>query len=102
MTTTVTYWDINDKPRLKYTVLDADGVATDPSTVKLRVVSPGATTTNYTYAGATITKLSTGVYYVDLLVQESGGWEFRWETTVPETAEEGSLVVRAATVPKIN
>lgn len=55
---------------------------TDPTTVTLVVTDPsGNTEGTYTYAGSTITKSSTGIYYKDLSVDEDGVWEFQWTAT---------------------
>lgn len=55
---------------------------TDPTTVTLVVTDPSANTEGtYTYAGSTITKSATGVYYKDLTVDEDGVWEYTWTGT---------------------
>lgn len=97
-----TRWDINDKPRLQYTVTDENNSVTDPSTIKLRVTKPDESSVDYSYAAETLTKDSTGVYYVEIVMDQVGDWLFRWETTAPQTAEEGSFIVRRNKVAKIN
>ena len=39
-----------------------------------------------------------GVYYYDLLLNASGPWEWRWESTVGQViaADEGKVVVRTS------
>ena len=57
------------------------GVNTDPTTVTLKVKSPAGVTTTYTYAGATVTKSATGIYYKDLgptILDVPGKWYYRW------------------------
>lgn len=97
-----TRWDINDKPRLQYTVTDENNSVTDPSTINLRVTKPDGTSTDYSYAAETLTKDSTGIYYVEVVMDQVGDWNIRWETTAPQTAEEGSFIVRRNKVAKIN
>jgi len=54
---------------------------TDPSTVTLQVENPAGTVTSYTYAGATVSKNSTGVFYKDLALDTAGDWTYRWVGT---------------------
>src|SRR6185312_14948772 len=100
-TQTGTEWDINDAPRLQATFMDANNAAVDPSTVKLRIIEPDGTQDDYTYAASTITKASTGIFYVDVPVDSAGKWKFRWESTEPNVAEEGWFMVRSPTVAPI-
>ncbi len=77
---------------------------TDPTTITLVVTDPsGNTEGTYTYAGATITKTSTGIYYKDLAVDEDGVWEFKWTATgtVADTAT-GTFTVYLADVDDID
>lgn len=54
------------------------GTATDPTTISLVVTDPTGTATTYTYAGATITKSSTGVYTKNITASTAGRWSYRW------------------------
>ena len=56
-------------------------VATDPTTVTLVIETPAGVETTYTYAAAQITKASTGNYYKDIVLSESGYWKYRWTGT---------------------
>jgi hypothetical protein len=69
-----------DTPRLTNSFY-VDDVLTDPTTISLAVTDPSGNTDTYTYAGATITKSSTGVYYKDVTVDEDGVWEYTWTGT---------------------
>lgn len=54
----------------------------DPTTVTLAVVAPGSGTSgSYTYAGGTVTKSTTGVFYKDLTPDASGEWRCKWTGT---------------------
>lgn len=57
------------------------GTATDPTTVALAVTDPAGTTTTFTYAGGTITKSATGVYYKNVTASAAGVWSFTWTGT---------------------
>lgn len=65
----------------------ADGVPSvalalaDPTTVELELSSPSGVTTTYTYP-ATISKASTGIYYVEPVTwDEAGEWRAKWTGT---------------------
>lgn len=75
------------------TTLKEQKVLTDPTTVVLRVKPPtGATTT------PTVVRDSVGAFHGDVVVNKAGQWRFRWESTGPTSAEEGSFVVRKSSV----
>lgn len=72
------------------------GVATDPTTVALKVVEPDATTTTYTYAGATVTRTATGVYTKTITVDQAGIWQYVWTGTgTAADVEPGYFLVEA-------
>jgi hypothetical protein len=56
----------------------ASAVATDPSTVTLTIRTPSPGLTTLTYAGAQITRDSTGNYHYDLTTTISGVYAYRW------------------------
>jgi hypothetical protein len=56
-------------------------VATDPTTVSLTVTDPDGTATTYTYAAATITRTSAGIYTKDIPCSISGVWLYLWVGT---------------------
>ena len=58
-----------------------NGVATDPTTITLKVQNPSGTETLYTYALAEITKFATGVYYKVLQLSLTGNWYYKWVAT---------------------
>jgi hypothetical protein len=72
------------------------GTATDPTTVSLVVTDPAGTATTYTYAGATITKSSTGVYTKNITASTAGVWLYTWTGTgTAADVQDGSFTVRA-------
>jgi hypothetical protein len=56
-------------------------VATDPTTVTLVIETPAGVETTYTYALSQVTKASTGSYYKDIALTESGYYKYRWTGT---------------------
>lgn len=64
--------------RLEATFRDEDDNVADPTTVTLWVENPSGTETSYTYAGATVSKESTGVYYKNFRWDAEGTWRYRW------------------------
>ena len=87
-------YDIGDKVRVTGTFTVAD-VATDPTTVTLRVLAPGGTVTPYTYALSEVTKSGTGVYYKDISITTAGIWYYRWlGTGTVEAGGEAEFYVR--------
>ncbi len=63
------------------TFRNASGVPADPTAVALEVTAPDGTTATYTYAGAQVTKASTGVYTRSIALSLPGAWHYRWEGT---------------------
>jgi hypothetical protein len=89
-------YNVGDQVRLTATFADSDAAPADPTTVTCLVkrryqIVP--TTTTYTYPD-TITKASTGVYYIDVVPSDEGIWDYRWVATgTVVAAEEGSFNV---------
>lgn len=74
-----------------------DDVLTDPTTATLTVFDPSENTDNYSLSGATITKLSDGIFYVDIDLDEAGVWYFKWTSTgAVKAAKQGQFEVAAA------
>lgn len=86
-------YQVGDLVHIYATFTNSAGVVTDPTTVtllvKLRYIGP---TMTYTYAGTTVTKASTGVYYVDFTPTAEGIWDYRWVGTgTVQAAIEGAF-----------
>jgi hypothetical protein len=91
-------YDIGDIVRIT-SVFTQNAAVIDPSTVALAIKAPDATTTTYTYAGATITKDSPGTYHVDVAPTLTGTWRYRWVSTgTGAGAEESWFQVRVRRV----
>jgi len=93
-------YDVGDSVRISgsFTVLN---VATDPTAVLMKVKKPGATeSTVYDYGQAQVVKDSTGKFHVDIIIDRSGRWYYRWEGTgACYAASEDSFMVRGQKVP---
>ena len=89
-------YDIGDVVRVTGTFTDADGVATDPTTVTGKYTDPSSNTTT----DSSPTNSATGVYYFDIEVDEAGSWKYRLEgktvTATNQGAAEGSFEVNAS------
>lgn len=73
-------YDINDTVTVKAT-FTVGGVETDPGTIALAVTDPAGTVSNYSYAGATVTKDAVGIYSKGIVVTLSGEWIATWTGT---------------------
>ena len=86
-----------DMIRVGITYLDPDdGVKVNPTTVKFKYLDPNSRTpVTLTYGTDTaLVRVSTGVYRVDLTLNEVGVWHARWEATGNYiSAEEFSIQV---------
>lgn len=87
-------YDRGDSVRSQATFA-VNSVATDPTTVKFKLLSPTGAVTTYTYLiDLQIIRSAAGVYYVDFNVDTPGKWATRWEGTgACAAADETSLQV---------
>lgn len=73
---------IGDKVRLGNTVANLSDVVTDPTALAVIVDPPVGASTTYSWpADAEVVKVSTGVFYFDYTIAESGTHEVRWVAT---------------------
>lgn len=70
-------YEVGDQVRLTVTFTDTAGVVADPTAVTILVKRRDGATTTFTYAGSSVTKSSTGVYYADYTVTEEGNYDYR-------------------------
>ncbi len=90
---TVNTYQRGDLVRISGEFRDLLGVLIDPSTVTLKVEKPAGTITTYTYP-ATVIRDALGKYHVDVNIDATKGWRYRWETTgTGQAAEEGQFIV---------
>lgn len=73
---------VGDKVRLGATVANLADVVTDPTVLTVIVEPPVAAATTYAWpANAEVVKVSTGVFYFEFTVTESGMHQVRWVAT---------------------
>lgn len=90
-------FDINDEIRLRAQFTNVAGTLADPDTITFKHQDPSLNEATLTVSGGGVTKESTGIYYADLTLDESGTWYFRAEGTgTPKTAAEMSFDVRTS------
>lgn len=71
-------YPVGSRPRITVTFTDASGAVTDPADVTFVYEDPNGAITTLTYAGSTVSKLSTGIYYIDVdTTGLPGRWHFR-------------------------
>ena len=76
-----------------------DGTLTDPTTISLIVKLPDTTSYTLTYADQEIDKLSAGIYSVDIILNQVGAWNYRWEGHgAVEAVGERTINVKASKV----
>lgn len=78
---------------------NASGVAVDPASVYMLLRNPLGSVATYGYLTASMTKVGTGAYYVDVvpsIVPANGTWTYRWEgrPDVSAAAGEGAFIIR--------
>jgi hypothetical protein len=72
--------------RITATFTDEDGVAVDPTTIKIRTFDPEGYEKNYTFnTDSNVGRTGTGAYYADITPDKFGLWRTRWQTTGNET-----------------
>lgn len=72
--------DIGDIYRVTISFVDENSAAADPTAVTFRFRKPDGTRTAYVYVtDPEVVKSSTGVYYVDLSLDQAGVWTWRFE-----------------------
>jgi hypothetical protein len=93
-------YDVGDLVRLG-AAFTKSGVATDPTTLTLKIRTPGGVTTTYTYpTDAQLSRDGPGLYHLELALGASGTWVYRWAGTgAAQAAEEGEVNVRASNFP---
>ena len=85
-------YDIGDKPHIEETFTDLTGVVTDPAAVSFDVINPDGTTATYMYPSAELTKVSTGVYAIDVPLTQYGQFGWKWNGT--GAGSQGIFIVR--------
>jgi hypothetical protein len=80
-TQVVNTYDVGQEVRFSVTFA-VDSTPTDPTAIIFRTQDPSGNTTTYTFGvGVVIVKDDTGDYHADIILDEEGGWYYRWEGT---------------------
>jgi hypothetical protein len=91
-------YDVGDLVRVTGTWEDADGTDTDPAgTITFKFTDPSANTVTYTYGvDAELIKSATGIYYVDVSIDEHGTWWYRFASGAGsgQAAAEAFFLIR--------
>jgi len=93
-----TTYDVGDLVRCTGTFTNAAETAVDPTAVVFMLRSPGGVEMTYTYGeDDELVRDATGVYHVDVDVDEEGSWHYRFESTgTGQAAEEARIYVAAS------
>lgn len=91
-------YDVGDAVRFSATFANSGGTAADPSNVFFKIKDPTGTIGTYTMSGTgtntDLVKDSVGNYHIDVTLDESGIWHYRWQGTgTLDAAEEDQLKV---------
>lgn len=97
---TINSYDVGDLIRCTGTFTNAAGTAVDPTTVTFKVEDASGDVTSYVYdTDPEVVRDGTGVYHVDVSIDEAGRWQFRWESTgTGQAAGESEFWIRPAGV----
>lgn len=81
-------------------IKNSAGLAADPSALRLITKSPSGLLTTYVFGVAIeLVKDSVGNYHANVLMNEAGGWAYRWEADAPNAgANEGRITVKKSIV----
>lgn len=84
--------------RLEAAFTDDDGIAVDPSTVRVRYKPPSSAEVALTYnVNLELVRDGVGMYHADIASTEAGVWNYRWEGTgVAQAVAEAQFRVAAS------
>lgn len=76
---------------------DDVGRLADPNGIYVRIRTPDSVVVTYVYlTDSELVRLSTGVYYIDLDLEQDGCWAFAWGSTgALQALTDGTFDVRA-------
>lgn len=97
---TANNYDIGDIVRLTGTFRDTGAALADPTKVTIKYQDPSGNITTVTSTGASVVHPSTGIYYTDVVPDESGVWEYHiYSTGLITSSTEDWFRVRTQRVP---
>lgn len=65
----------------------------DPDEITLTIKPPTGDPTTYAYSLVEVTREDVGIYAVIHVVDLEGDWHYRWESTNPDTVNQGLVTV---------
>jgi hypothetical protein len=80
-------------------IFKIDGNLADPTDVALFIQNPHKFESGYYYSSGTVSRISTGTYYRDLTLNDSGIWYYKFVGTGVDASEERSMLVRRSVFP---
>jgi len=86
-------YDLDQEVRL-WATFKSEGALADPTQVTLFVENPSRVESIYYYTSGSIQRLSTGTFYYDLSLNDSGMWYYKFDGDVIDAVEERSILVR--------
>lgn len=75
------------------TTLKVEKTLVDAATIQVILKRPDGTTTH-----PVVVREGVGTFHADVVPNLHGQWKYRWESTDPISAEEGSFIVRKSQV----
>lgn len=96
-------YDVGDLVKITGDFTDEDDEDINPTTVTFEFTDPLGNTTTYAYGiDDELVRDSEGHHHVNIDVDESGTWYYRWSSTgTGQAAEEGSFVVRPTRIAPV-
>ena len=92
-------YDEGDKIRISASFVNISNAPADPTTVTVKYEKPGpppVVTTKIYGTDVEVVKDSTGVYHIDISLDQSGSWRYRWIGTGDvEAAAQSTFSVTA-------
>lgn len=97
---TANNYDIGDVVRLQGVFRTTADVLVDPAKVTIKYEDPSGNVTTVTSTGAVVIHPSSGVYYADIDIDQTGVWEYRvYSTGTVVSSTEDWFRVRTQRVP---
>lgn len=94
------HWLVGEVARITADIVDSDGAAVDPSTLRLKVMAPSGVVTVFAWPAAPeIERSGLGAFVARIPLLEGGLYAFRIETESPAGASEKTLSVRKSLFP---
>lgn len=75
-------YDVGTKVRFQCTFKNLAGAEADPTAVTVKIKDPSGNVETFVYdTDPEVLNPSTGIYYIDQTINESGVWRHRWAGT---------------------